>query len=58
MHLVMEYCSLGDLSLFIKKKGLIQRQLPEGIQNPFENPIGGLNDIITRTFLRQIGNCF
>ncbi|KAJ3118130.1 Serine/threonine-protein kinase [Phlyctochytrium bullatum] len=59
IHLVMEYCSMGDLSVYIKRKGMVaindgsgsalqRSQLPAPITDPSLNPIagawGGLNE--------------
>ncbi|KAF9932934.1 Serine/threonine-protein kinase, partial [Linnemannia zychae] len=47
IHLVMEYCSQGDLSQYIKRKGDGHPSLPSP-------PGGGLNEIIVRHFLKQL----
>ncbi|KAJ3127456.1 Serine/threonine-protein kinase [Nowakowskiella sp. JEL0407] len=53
IHLLMEYCSMGDLSAFIKKKGKIP-----GVTNPeiYAGHWGGLSDVIVRHFLKQIAS--
>ncbi|KAK9708573.1 Serine/threonine-protein kinase, variant 3 [Basidiobolus ranarum] len=47
IHLVMEYCSMGDLSNLIKKRKDIQEA---------EGPAGGLNENIVKHFLRQLAS--
>jgi serine/threonine-protein kinase ULK2 len=58
IHLVMEYCQLGDLSLFIKKRDkLISNPATEAMARKYPNPVaGGLNEVITRHFLKQIAS--
>ncbi|KAJ1733086.1 Serine/threonine-protein kinase [Coemansia biformis] len=46
IHLVMEYCSLGDLSDYMRRC----RELPE-----LRNSYGGLNMGIARSFVHQLG---
>jgi len=48
IHLVMEYCSQGDLSQYIKRKG----DGPPSLPSP---PGGGLNEVVVRHFLKQLG---
>ncbi|PVU87388.1 hypothetical protein BB561_006362 [Smittium simulii] len=47
IHLVMEYCSLGDLSIYIKAR----KKLPI-----MQNPFGGLSYNIIQSFVSQIGS--
>lgn len=55
--LVMEYCSLGDLSYFIRKRDKISESLPlaaslfERYPSP---PGGGLHEDLARHFMRQL----
>ncbi|MCJ1245151.1 Serine/threonine-protein kinase [Trapelia coarctata] len=58
IHLVMEYCVIGDLSLFIKKRNYhasspytvdMVRKYP----NP---PAGGLHEVVVRHFLQQLAS--
>jgi serine/threonine-protein kinase ULK/ATG1 len=58
IHLVMEYCSLGDLSLFIKKRDkLISNPATADMARKYPNPVaGGLNEVIVRHFLKQIAS--
>ncbi|KAI8818907.1 uncharacterized protein EV422DRAFT_569180 [Fimicolochytrium jonesii] len=57
IHLIMEYCSLGDLSNYIKKRGLVGGlQVEAGQWNPMSSVWGGLNDIIVRDFLKQLAS--
>ena len=60
IYLVMEYCAGGDLTNYIKKRGRV-----EGLQYaPTEGAAlqyyphpraGGLDEIVVRSFLRQLG---
>lgn len=62
----MEFCLLGDLSVYIKQRGLVKRYEPPDvtkiqiqIQNEspppnLGNEWGGLNEEIVRHFLRQL----
>lgn len=58
IHLVMEYCQLGDLSFFIKKRDkLISNPATADMARKYPNPVaGGLNEVITRHFLKQIAS--
>ncbi|KAK9768413.1 Serine/threonine-protein kinase [Basidiobolus ranarum] len=47
IHLIMEYCSMGDLSNLIKKR----RDIPA-----VEGPAGGLDERIVKHFLRQLAS--
>ncbi|KAG0352791.1 Serine/threonine-protein kinase, partial [Gamsiella multidivaricata] len=49
IHLVMEYCSQGDLSQYIKRKG----DGPPSLPSP---PGGGLNEVVVRHFLKQLAS--
>lgn len=58
INLIMEYCELGDLSLFIKKRDKL-------ITNPYTHdlarkypvyPNAGLNEVVTRHFLKQLAS--
>lgn len=58
IHLVMEYCELGDLSYFIKKRNQLGdnpalKEMVAKYKNP-EN--GGLNEVIVRHFLKQLAS--
>ncbi|KAF3924718.1 hypothetical protein AA313_de0207815 [Arthrobotrys entomopaga] len=57
IHLVMEYCSLGDLSLFIKKRDRLHT-LPDltAMSQKYPSIGGGLNEIIIRHFLQQLAS--
>lgn len=52
----MEYCSLGDLSNYIKRRGLVAGASVEAGQwNSLSGPWGGLNEVVVRHFLQQLG---
>ena len=61
----MEYCSLGDLSIFIRRKGQVQIQeqlSPDSASlgigytsKPLPGPWGGIHEKIVRHFLVQLG---
>ncbi|TPX35577.1 hypothetical protein SmJEL517_g02166 [Synchytrium microbalum] len=55
IHLIMEYCSLGDLSSFIKRKGVQNSQINV---NPGSNYLaglsGGLAEFVVRHFLNHL----
>ncbi|CZR58098.1 probable Serine/threonine-protein kinase ATG1 [Phialocephala subalpina] len=58
IHLVMEYCELGDLSYFIKKRDRLAdnpalRSMVEKYPMP---PAGGLHEVIVRHFLKQLAS--
>ncbi|KAE8352909.1 hypothetical protein BDV28DRAFT_118565 [Aspergillus coremiiformis] len=58
IHLVMEYCALGDLSLFIKRRDTLgdHRYTQEMIAK-YPNPRGGaLNEVVVRHFLKQLAS--
>ncbi|KAJ5287788.1 hypothetical protein N7478_003474 [Penicillium angulare] len=58
IHLVMEYCALGDLSLFIKRRDTLgnHRHTRDMIAK-YPNPPGaGLNEVVTRHFLKQLAS--
>jgi serine/threonine-protein kinase ULK/ATG1 len=58
MHIIMEFCELGDLSGFIKKRADLgshpsTQRMIEKYPNP---PVGGLNEVIVRHFAKQIAS--
>jgi serine/threonine-protein kinase ULK/ATG1 len=54
IYLVMAFCPAGDLSGYLKKRGLVQG-LPVASASSFPHPKeGGLNAAIVRSFLRQL----
>ncbi|EJD01812.1 kinase-like protein [Fomitiporia mediterranea MF3/22] len=60
IYLIMEYCSGGDLTNYIKKRGKVDTL--EYVPSPGAAPIyyphpkaGGLDEIVVRSFLRQLG---
>ncbi|KAF3927047.1 hypothetical protein ABW21_db0208551 [Orbilia brochopaga] len=57
IHLVMEYCSLGDLQLFIRKRDRLHT-LPDlvAMSQKYPSTGGGLNEVIIRHFLQQLAS--
>lgn len=59
-HLVMEYCALGDLSYFIRKRDQISSSLPLVAslfeRYPSQSHGGGLNEQLARHFLKQLAS--
>jgi serine/threonine-protein kinase ULK/ATG1 len=58
IHLVMEYCELGDLSYFIKKRDKLADNpaLREMVRKYPMPPSGGLNEVVVRHFLKQLAS--
>ena len=58
IHLVMEFCQLGDLSYFIKKRDTLSRhEATKSMIEKYPNPVsGGLNEVIVRHFLKQLAS--
>ncbi|KUJ15469.1 Pkinase-domain-containing protein [Mollisia scopiformis] len=58
IHLVMEYCELGDLSYFIKKRDRLadNAALKDMVRKYPMPPAGGLNEVIVRHFLKQLAS--
>lgn len=58
VHLMMEYCELGDLSLFIKKRDfLYQHEATQALVTKYPNVSGGgLNEVVIRHFLKQLSS--
>ncbi|KAK3357215.1 hypothetical protein B0T25DRAFT_150791 [Lasiosphaeria hispida] len=58
INLIMEYCELGDLSLFIKKRDrLITNPATHDIARKYPIvPNSGLNEVVTRHFLKQLAS--
>ncbi|KAB5570598.1 hypothetical protein GE09DRAFT_713221 [Coniochaeta sp. 2T2.1] len=58
INLIMEYCELGDLSMFIKKREkLITNPATHDIVRKYPNaPNSGLNEVVTRHFLKQLAS--
>lgn len=55
IYLVMAYCPAGDLSGYLKKRGLVEG-LPLASTHAFPHPPhGGLNTVVVRSFLKQLG---
>ncbi|KAG7095997.1 hypothetical protein E1B28_006679 [Marasmius oreades] len=60
IYLVMEYCSGGDLTNYIKKRGRVEtlEYIPSLGAPPQYYPhprTGGLDEVVVRSFLRQLG---
>ena len=58
MHIIMEYCSLGDLSQFIKGRNTLgNHAVMADAMRKYPNTQGaGLNEVIVRHFLKQIAS--
>jgi len=58
MHIIMEFCELGDLSGFIKKRAdLVNHPQTQRMIEKYPNPpIGGLNEVIVRHFAKQMAS--
>ncbi|KAG4034800.1 hypothetical protein MFRU_002g01520 [Monilinia fructicola] len=58
IHLMMEYCELGDLSYFIKKRDkLADNPTLADMIRKYPMPIdGGLNEVIVRHFFKQLAS--
>ncbi|KZF24778.1 Serine/threonine-protein kinase atg1 [Xylona heveae TC161] len=58
IHLVMEFCQLGDLSYFIKKRDKLSGHAAtaEMIKKYPNPPGGGLNEVVVRHFLKQLAS--
>lgn len=54
----MEFCELGDLSYFIKKRDTLSRHstTADMIRKYPNPPAGGLNEVIVRHFLKQLAS--
>ncbi|CBF85260.1 hypothetical protein AN1632.2 [Aspergillus nidulans FGSC A4] len=58
IHLIMEYCALGDLSQFIKRRdSLKDHSYTRHMISKYPNVSGGaLNEVIVRHFLKQLAS--
>ncbi|KAJ5376685.1 hypothetical protein N7509_013571 [Penicillium cosmopolitanum] len=58
IHLIMEYCALGDLSQFIKKReSLFDHSYTREMIKKYPNaPSGALNEVVVRHFLKQLAS--
>lgn len=58
VHLMMEYCELGDLSLFIKKRDFLHtHEATQALVKRYPNVSGGgLNEVVIRHFLKQLSS--
>ncbi|KAF2015980.1 Serine/threonine-protein kinase atg1 [Aaosphaeria arxii CBS 175.79] len=58
MHIIMEFCELGDLSSFIKKRAdLVNHPQTQRMMEKYPNPpVGGLNEVIVRHFAKQMAS--
>lgn len=59
-HLVMDYCSMGDLSYFIRKRNVLIKTHPviSSLLERYPSPEGshGLNEILVIHFLKQLAS--
>ncbi|KAI1467119.1 Serine/threonine-protein kinase ATG1 [Daldinia caldariorum] len=58
INLIMEYCELGDLSLFIKKRDAHATFLPtrDMVRKYPSTPGAGLHEVVIRHFLKQLAS--
>lgn len=58
VHLMMEYCELGDLSLLIKKRDYLSTHpATHDMARKYPNvPHAGLNEVVIRHFLQQLSS--
>ncbi|KAF2652070.1 kinase-like protein [Lophiostoma macrostomum CBS 122681] len=58
MHIIMEFCELGDLSSFIKKRAdLVNHPTTSRMIEKYPNPsVGGLNEVVVRHFAKQMAS--
>lgn len=58
IHLVMEYCALGDLSLFIKRRDTLRdHRYTRDMMAKYPNPrVGALHEVVVRHFLKQLSS--
>lgn len=58
IHLIMEFCELGDLSYFIKKRDTLARHdTTADMIRKYPNPTaGGLNEVVVRHFVKQLAS--
>ncbi|KAF1984607.1 serine/threonine protein kinase-like protein [Aulographum hederae CBS 113979] len=58
MHLVMEFCEMGDLSHFIKSRHTLhEHESTADLVRKYPNTAaGGLNEVVVRHFLKQIAS--
>ena len=58
IHLVMEYCQLGDLSYFIKRRDVLaNNSYTADMVKKYPNPAaGGLHEVVVHHFLQQLAS--
>jgi serine/threonine-protein kinase ULK/ATG1 len=58
IHLIMEFCEMGDLSVFIKARDkMISQAATHELARKYPSPPGsGLNEVVTRHFLKQLAS--
>lgn len=60
IHLMMEYCALGDLSQFIKNKARDEKMANMALADVRARyptpPTGGVNEVLIRHFLKQLAS--
>lgn len=59
-HLVMDYCSMGDLSYFIRRRNQLVKTHPviSSLLQRYPSPEGshGLNEVLVLHFLKQLSS--
>ncbi|KAL9605150.1 MAG: hypothetical protein Q9219_000084 [cf. Caloplaca sp. 3 TL-2023] len=58
IHLIMEFCQLGDLSTFIRKRDTLgaHEATTDMIRKYPNPPAGGLNEVVVRHFVKQLAS--
>ncbi|KAL9081982.1 MAG: hypothetical protein Q9159_006829 [Coniocarpon cinnabarinum] len=58
IHLIMEFCQLGDLATFVKKRDkLAGHPVTADMLRRYPNPVGGgFNEVIVRHFAKQLAS--
>jgi serine/threonine-protein kinase ULK/ATG1 len=58
MHIIMEFCELGDLSAFIKKRADLENHpQTQRMIEKYPNPkVGGLHEVVVRHFAKQMAS--
>ena len=57
IFLIMEFCSMGDLSHFIKYRRAPKGSLAQEVLKRYQNPDhGGINEVLVRHFVKQLAS--